>query len=131
MNARMTNKVKPSQNVAVYQVGSGSNSRFLAAANDPGGLHSEEILNRYIADPANGISADDVLGVYSERVPCVTDPHNCSASLSQYKNLGGNISWSLNPDGIRNGRKNAGAIARAMGSFRGAAADLPGFEWIT
>jgi hypothetical protein len=45
--------------------------------------------------------------------------------------LGGNISWSLNPDGIRNGRKNAGAIARAMGSFRGAAADLPGFEWIS
>ncbi|WP_258308210.1 DNRLRE domain-containing protein [Streptomyces sp. NWU339] len=131
MNARMTNRVQASQNVAVYQVGSGSNARFLAAANDPGGLHSEEILNRYIADPANGISADDIVGVYSERVPCGTEPHNCSATLNQYKNLGGNISWSLNPDGIRNGRKNAGAIARAMGSFRGAAADLPGFDWIS
>ncbi|MBR7837452.1 hypothetical protein KDL01_29505 [Actinospica durhamensis] len=131
MSARMANGVKPTQNVAVYRVGEGDGARYLAAANDPGGLHSEEILNNFIKDPANGISPDDVTGVYSERVPCMTDPHNCASSLSQYGNAQDDISWSLNPDGIRNGAKNAGAIARAMGSYSGPPDGLPDFEWIT
>ncbi|WP_407700254.1 nucleic acid/nucleotide deaminase domain-containing protein [Streptomyces beihaiensis] len=126
MNARMVNRVKPGQNVAVYRIGSGGDSRFLAAANDPGGLHSEEILDNYL--DANGISPDDVTEIYSERVPCTTDPHNCSARMGRYGNA--DISWTLNPDGINNGAKNAGAIARAMGSYRGAPPGLPGFEWI-
>ncbi|MFE2064035.1 nucleic acid/nucleotide deaminase domain-containing protein [Streptomyces sp. NPDC059467] len=126
MNARMVNRVKPGQNVAVYRIGSGEDSRFLAAANDPGGLHSEEILDNYL--DASGISPDDVTEIYSERVPCSTDPHNCSARMGRYGNA--DVSWTLNPDGINNGAKNAGAIARVMGSYRGVPPGLPEFEWI-
>ncbi|WP_369228302.1 nucleic acid/nucleotide deaminase domain-containing protein [Streptomyces sp. R39] len=122
----MVNRVKPGRNVAVYRIGSGEDSRFLVAANDPGGLHSKEILDNYL--DASGISPDDVTEIYSERVPCSTDPHNCSARMGRYGNA--DVSWTLNPDGINNGAKNAGAIARGMGSYRGAPPGLPEFEWI-
>lgn len=127
---RMAKGLKPNQNVAVYRIGNGPGARYLAAANDPGGLHSEEILNDYIKNPANGIDPEDVTGVYSERVPCTTSPHNCAATLSQYPNAKSDLSWSLDPDGIRNGAKNAGALSRVMGAYPGPADGLPNFGWV-
>jgi RHS repeat-associated protein len=126
MAARMEHGVSPSRNIAVYRVGEGENAHYLAAGNNPGGLHSEEILNNYVNNAGNGISPRDVTGVYSERLPCVSDPHNCAASLTQYPNAQADISWSLSA-----GARSAAAIARSMGEYGGPRAGLPRATWIT
>lgn len=67
----------------------------------------------------------------SERIPCATDPHNCAMSLLGYTNARADISWSLDPDGIRNGPKNAATISRAMGVYAGIPVGLPGYTWVS
>jgi hypothetical protein len=129
MHARMVNGVRAGRNVAVYRIGSGTNTRYLAASSEGvDGRHSEEVLDDYIDQ--NGISWDDVTGVYSERAPCTTDPHYCAIGLNRYRNAQGDIYYSLNPDGVRNGASNAAAIGRAMGDYTGPPSDLPGWVWV-
>lgn len=138
MAARMDpnhTQIQSDQNVAVYRIGEPPNHTYIAAANDPRGLHSEEILNAHIADPASGIDPAKVTGVYSERVPCVQTSstgtqHNCAASLNQYPNLGNDIQWSLDPDRPNLGIQNAAAIQKAMANYPGPAPGLPGFTWV-
>lgn len=135
MAARMQHGVTPGQNVAVYRIGQPPNHSYLAAANDPGGLHSEEILNNYIDDPANGLSRGDVTGIYSEREPCVQPAsaavqHNCAATLRNYPNAQNDIQFSLSQDYGNMARKNAASIAYAMGTYPGVPSGLPGYTWV-
>lgn len=135
MAARMQHGVSPGQNVAVYRIGEPPNHSYLAAANDPGGLHSEEILNNYIDDPANSLSRDDVTAIYSEREPCVQPAsaavqHNCAATLRNYPNAQNDIQFSLSQDYGNMARKNAASIAYAMGTYPGVPSGLPGYTWV-
>jgi hypothetical protein len=113
-------------------IGEGDGARYLAAASDSGvGLHSEEILNNHIDDAANGLSRDDVTGIYSKRIPCMS--HSCMDSMSTFPNARDDISFTLNPD--ESGRatmlQNASTIGRAMGGYQGVPADVPDYAWIT
>jgi hypothetical protein len=127
MNARMTERVHPGRNIAVYRVGEGDSARYLAAANK-GDLHSEEVLDKYLLD--NNISRSDVTGIYSERQPCHSEAHKCAALMNSYPSLGGELSWSLAPDSNAK-KRNIAAIASAMGRYRGPSAGIPGYEWIS
>ena len=135
MAARMQNGVSAGNNVAVYRIGDEPNHVYLAASSEGGGgLHSEEVLNNYLAN--NGISPDKVTAVYSERVPCVTDPdakvqHNCAQIVAGYPNAQDNISFSLSSDQL--GRKvvsdNKSKIRYAMANYSGVPSGLPGYTW--
>lgn len=129
MKARMVNGIAAGQNVAVYRIGSGDNARYIAAANVPRGKHSEEILDAYIDDPRNGISWEDVTAIYSERAPCTADPHYCAIGIARYTKAQHDITFSLNPDGVRTGGANAAAIGKAMGDYS-SPLHLPDFEWV-
>jgi hypothetical protein len=130
MRARMENGISRFRNVAAYRIGEGENARYLAAASDAkSGLHSEEILNNFI-DSTDGLSRDDVTGIYSERMPCTS--HTCMDSMSTFKNAQSDISYSLSPDlDSQAMRQNASKIGSAMGEYQGPAAGLPRAEWIT
>jgi hypothetical protein len=128
MAARMENGVAAGQNVAVYRIGSGADARYLAAANVPKGKHSEEVLDAYLNK--NGISPDDVTGIYSERQPCTDLKHMCAVRVGRYKNAANDIGWSLNPDGPGWSGFNKAKIREAMDGYS-PASGLPTFEWIT
>jgi len=134
MRARMYEKVNRCRNVAVYRIGSGDNARYLAAASDAAlGLHSEEVLNNYIDDPANGISRADVTAVYSERMPRMTEQHMCMDAITRdFPNAQRDISYSLSPDLDAFAKAdNASKIGYAMGMYQGSPEGLPGYQWIT
>ena len=103
---RLSEGVGSHQNVAVYEYETPTGKQYLVQANDPGGLHSEQIMQAELQ--ARGIKPDQVTRIYSERVPCSMPNHDCAGVVGQYKNAA--ITWSL--DGTR--RENWSAINRWM-----------------
>ena len=61
--------------------------------NDPGELHSEQLMDRWLRD--NGIPADAVKRIYSERVPCtkMENGRTCLGIAQSYPNA--EVSYSL------------------------------------
>jgi RHS repeat-associated protein len=88
---RLNEGVGSHQNVAVYEYDTPTGKQYLIQANDPGGLHSEQIMQAELQ--ARGIHPDQVTRIYSERVPCSTPRHECAGIVGQYKNAA--ITWSL------------------------------------
>lgn len=104
---RLNEGVGSHQNVAVYEYDTPTGKQYLVQANDPGGLHSEQIMQAELQ--ARGVHPDQVTRIYSERVPCSTPKHECAGIVGQYKNAA--ITWSLN--GTNRG-ENWSAINRWM-----------------
>ncbi|HEX7309408.1 RHS repeat-associated core domain-containing protein [Lentzea sp.] len=103
---RINEGVGSHQNVAVYEYDTPNGKQYLVQANDPGGLHSEQIMQAELQ--ARGIHPDQVTRVYSERVPCSSAGHDCAGIVGQYKNAA--ITWSLSGTS----RENWSAINRWM-----------------
>ncbi|WP_327355962.1 nucleic acid/nucleotide deaminase domain-containing protein [Streptomyces sp. NBC_01304] len=128
MRLRMEHNLPSTRNIAVYRIGEGPDARYIAAPNEGNrGLHSEQVLDQYLKD--NGISPDEVTGVYSERQPCISGAE-CARIVGRYPNAQNDISWSLEPDvgisGKKNLARNAGRIGEARGNYQGPSGDLPG-----
>jgi Xanthomonas XOO_2897-like deaminase len=83
---RMANKIKPGQNVAIFEYDTGAGPGYIEAANIPNGAHSEKVLDDYIRKA--GIDMKKVTRIYSERVPCSSAKAGCAGivSVTNYPN---------------------------------------------
>ena len=128
MDHRMRNGVDPGRNVAVFRVGGGEDAHYFVSANEPGGLHSEEILHNHFVE--NGIDPKSVSGIYTERAPCIGQ-HVCASLVGQYGNA--EQQFSLNSDfgGTKVRNYNRGRIGSAMGSYTGPSSAMPDISQIS
>ena len=87
-------------NVAVFEYETGSGPGYLTALNLPLGLHSEEVIDQYIAKA--GIDKSKVTRIYSERVSCSTAKHECGASSAWLTIRNASVGWSFSGNSSEN-----------------------------
>jgi hypothetical protein len=90
---RLDNRIDGGQNLAIVEWEINGVKQSKIFPNDPGGLHSEQLMDQWLRD--NGVSADQVKRVYSERVPCTKEANGrtCLGIAQSYPNA--EVSYSL------------------------------------